>query len=97
MKGVHQVDASAAVQTGIAVTIVDVLVAMHASVTCVAGALAAAATTSTATRCAFATAAQLLVRHTEMGIVRCWFRAVLTLPLLRAVAVVIGLCFVARC
>lgn len=77
-------------------TVVDVLMAMYAGVTRVAGASAAAATTSTAAWSAFAAAAELLVRHAELGVVRGRFRTVLALPLFWTVAVVVGLRFVAR-
>lgn len=72
-------------------TVVDVLVAVHAGVARVAGASAADATTSTAARRAFAAAAELLVRCAELGVVRGRFRAVLTLPRSPAMAVEVGL------
>lgn len=91
LEGVDQVDAGAAVQTGVAVTVVDVFVAVHAGVARVAGAPAADAAAPAATRSAFAAAAELLVRHAELGVVRGRLRAVLALPGPPAVAVVVGL------
>lgn len=92
LEGIEQVDARAAVQAGIAAAVVDVLVAVHAGVARIADASAAAAPAFTAARSTLAAAARLpVVQRAELRIMRGRLRAISTLPLCRAMAVVIGL------
>lgn len=92
LKRVEQIDACAAVQAGIAAAVIDVLMAMHASVAWIADASAAAASAFTAAGGALAATARLhIVQCSELQIMQGRFRAISTLPLCRAMAVVISL------
>jgi len=98
LERVDQIHARAAVQTGIAAAVVDVLVAMRAGIARIADTSAPAASTPSPTRRALAAAADLSVVHrAELQIVQRRLRTVFTLPLRRAVAVVFGLRVEARC
>lgn len=97
LERVNQIDARTAVQAGIATAVVDVFVAVRAGVARIADASATAASTPAAARGTLAATADLLVvHHAELQAVQRWLRAVLTLPLYRAVAVVLGLRVEAR-
>jgi len=98
LERVDQVDARAAVQARIAAAVVDVLVAMRAGVAWIADASTPAASTPSPTRRALAAAADLsVVDRAELQIVQRRLRTVFTLPLRRAVAVVLGLRVEAGC
>lgn len=70
---------------------------MHASVTRIADAFTAAASASATAGRTLAAAAKLLVRHAELEIARSRLRAILALPLFRAVAIIPVLRLEARC
>lgn len=93
LERIKQINACAAIQAGVAAAVVDVLVAVHASVTGIADASTAAASAFTATWGALAAAAVLLVvRHAELlRIIRGRIRTVFALPLYRTVAIIVGL------
>lgn len=98
LEGIKHIDARAAIQTRIVTTVVNVLVAMHASITRIADASAAAASTFSATWCTFAAATVLLVVHYAelLRVMRDRIRTVLALPLYRAMAIIVGLRVEAR-
>lgn len=70
--------------------------AVHTGVSRIADAAAIAASTSTATRGALAAAAVFVVHPSELRIMRDRLRTVLTLPLRRAVAIIVSLRVEAR-
>lgn len=88
LERVDEVHAGTAVQAGITSAVVDVLMAVNSRVARVADALASAAGTPARTGRALAAAAKTVIQQAELGR---GFRAVLALPLGRAVAVVVSL------
>ena len=92
LERVKQINACAAVQAGISAAIVDVLMAMYASVARITDASAAAASALTAAWSTFAAAARLpIVQYTELRIIQGRLRAISTLPLCWTVTVIVGL------
>lgn len=98
LEGIKHIDARAAIQTGIVTTVVNVLVAVHTSITGIADASTAAASAFSATWGALATTAILfVVCHAELlRVTRDRIRTVLALPLYRAMTIIVGLRVEAR-
>lgn len=97
LERIDLVDAGAAIQTWTSSTVVDVLVAVKAGVTRVAGAPSSAASSASSAGSTFAPAAKVVIGNANVRVVGCGLGAVFSLPSLGTVAVVIRLSVVAGC
>lgn len=96
LERVDKIDTSATIETGIASTIVDILMTVDASISRIADTLASVALASAAAGHALAAAAEIIIAQSELRIMNDRFGAVPALPLRRTVTVVVGLGVEAR-